>query len=354
MSVAAEDDLAEALSEQVRRAAAAGAPLAIIGGGAKSFLGHPSPGEPLELAGHRGVVEYDPSELVITARAGTRLADIEAQLAENGQHLAFEPPVFGPASTIGGVVAAGLSGAARPFAGAVRDFVLGVKVLDGRGQVLRFGGKVFKNVAGFDAFRLMAGAFGCLGALLEVSVRVSPAPRASEGRSLELDWPQASVLVGGLMRRPSPLTGALHDGQRLHLRFAGGPAAVARAAVETGGEPTPAGFWEALRCFRLPILAAPRLWRLSIPREAAVDGLEGEVLRDWGGAQVWLAGEAGTRDIRARAAEVGGHATLFRGARPGERVFSPLPPPLLGLHQRLKAALDPARVFNRGRMYQEL
>src|SRR5215831_4513762 len=181
-------DLTEALADQIRRAAETRTPLRIVGGETKRFYGRQVDGEPLSLAGHRGIVGYDPSELVITARAGTPLAEIEARLAGHGQRLGFEPPRFGPASTIGGVVAAGLAGPRRPFGGAVRDSLLGATILDGRGRLLRFGGQVFKNVAGFDAFRLQAGALGSLGVILEVSLRVAPAPR----RELALSFDMAS------------------------------------------------------------------------------------------------------------------------------------------------------------------
>ncbi len=344
-------DIAEALVDSVRRASAAGAALRIVGGDTKAFLGRATAGEPLNLAGHTGIVAYDPSELVITARAGTAITAIETVLAEHGQMLGFEPPVFGPASTLGGVVAAGLSGPRRPFAGGVRDFVLGVKILDGAGQTLRFGGTVFKNVAGFDAFRLMAGSLGCLGVLLEVSLRVSPAPRAEVCRSFNLDWSAASGKIASLMRRPFPLTGAFHDGARLHLRVAGGEAAVDEAASELGGEASPASLWDDIRHMRLGVLAAPRLWRLTVPRTAVIPDLVGEMVHDWAGGQRWLVSDASADTIRAAAIAVGGHASLFRGARDGEAVFAPLPESLFQLHRRLKAAFDPAGVFNPGRMY---
>ncbi|HEX7760979.1 MAG TPA: glycolate oxidase subunit GlcE, partial [Caulobacteraceae bacterium] len=222
-------DQTDALAEQVARAAAEQRPLRIVGGDSKFFYGRAVEGETLSLAGHAGVIDYKPSELVITARAGTLLSEIEALLDANHQMLAFEPPSMGPASTIGGVVAAGLSGPRRPFTGAVRDFVLGVTILDGRGRRLRFGGTVFKNVAGFDAFRLMAGALGCLGVILNVSLRVTPKPRAEAAHSYEMGWSEARGRIAALMRRPLPLSGAAHHQGRLHLRLSGPEAAVAAA-----------------------------------------------------------------------------------------------------------------------------
>ncbi|HEY2482711.1 MAG TPA: glycolate oxidase subunit GlcE [Caulobacteraceae bacterium] len=348
------EDLTEALAERVREAAARVAPLKLVGGNTKAFLGRRTEGEILDLSGHRGIIAHEPSELVITARAGAPLNQIEAALAAHGQRLAFEPPAFGPASTLGGVVAAGLSGARRAFAGAVRDCLLGVTILDGRGRRLRFGGVVFKNVAGFDAFRLMAGAMGRLGVLLDVSLRLTPAPRASRSLAFETDWARAQEQLRSLLRRPLPLSGAVHDGERLHLRLEGGETAVAEAADELGGEPSPASLWDDLRHMRLPLLAAPRLWRLAVPQGSVVDGLEGRWLMNWAGAERWLVTEAPVERIRAAARAAGGHATLFRGAGEDEAVYEPLAPGLMALHQRLAAALDPAGVLNPGRMYAGL
>jgi glycolate oxidase FAD binding subunit len=291
---------------------------------------------------------------VITARAGTPLGEIETLLAEHGQMLAFEPPAFGSASTIGGVVAAGLSGPRRPFVGAVRDFVLGATVLDGRGRALRLGGTVFKNVAGFDGFRLMAGAFGCLGVLLQVSLRVTPRPRAEVSRAFDRDWPAAQDWITRLMRQALPLSGALCDGERLHLRLSGPDTAVEGLARDLGGEDEPLGVWSGPRHMTHSLLSAPRLWRLSVPRHARIDGLDGQWVWDWAGAQRWLVTDAPAEDVRAAALIAKGHATLFRGAAPGEDVFAPLPAPLLALHQRLKAAFDPAGIFNPGRMHETL
>jgi glycolate oxidase FAD binding subunit len=348
----ADGDLTEALADRVRRATAERQPLRIVGGDTKAFYGRRTSGEPLSLAGHRGIVAYDPSELVVVARAGTPLDEIEAALAANAQRLAFEPPRLGAASTIGGVVAAGLCGPRRPFAGAVRDCVLGATILDGRGEVLRFGGQVFKNVAGFDAFRLMAGALGSLGVILEVSLRVTPAPRREAALTLELESAAARAWVVELMRRPSSLSGAFHDGARLHLRLSGGEAGVAAAARELGGEAEAPGFWDTVRDLRHPALAgeAP-LWRICLPQTAAIPDIGEVAAWDWAGYLVWLRAQAPAAAVWDAAAAAGGHATKFRGAAPGEEVFQPLAPAMLALHQRLKAALDPAGVFNAGRKY---
>jgi glycolate oxidase FAD binding subunit len=342
------------LADQIRRAAAARTSLRIVGGDTKAFYGREIDAEPLTLAGHRGIVSYDPSELVVVARAGTPLAEIELRLAACGQQLAFEPPRLGKASTIGGVVAAGLSGPRRPFAGAVRDCVLGATILDGRGQVLRFGGQVFKNVAGFDAFRLMAGAMGCLGVILEVSLRVTPSPRRELAVALEMGSEAARTRVCELMGRPTPLSGAFHGGARLHLRLAGGEAGVAALAAELGGEDEPLAFWDQVRDLSHTSLQGDALWRLSLPQRAPIPQIGDVVAWDWAGSQVWMRSAAAPAAIWDAAAAAGGHATLFRGARTGGEVFQPLAPAMLALHQRLKAALDPAGILNPGRMYRLL
>lgn len=345
-------DQTHALTEAVQGAARTHRPLRLTGGGTHGFYGRPVEGKTLSIAGHRGIIDYDPSELVITARAGTPLAEIEAALAENQQMLAFEPPTFGPAATLGGAVATGLSGPRRPFAGALRDYVLGARILDGRGQSLHFGGTVFKNVAGFDAFRLMAGAQGGLGLILDVSLRVAPRPRTEKALAFDLDSETARLKVIDLMRRPLPLSGAFHDGGRLHLRLSGGEAAVSGAARELGGEDEPLSLWADIANLTHPALTdGERLWRVAIPqtRQAPVDW--GPVW-DWAGGVRWVRQDDDGPDLWDAASAIGGHATLYRGSR--ERVFQPLAPAVLQIHQRLKAAIDPYGIFNPGRLYEDL
>ena len=350
-----EADLTGSLCERVGVAAGDGTPLAVTGGRTKDFLGRMTQAEPLDVSGHRGIVTYEPTELVVSARGGTPLAEVKTALAEQGQMLAFEPPAFGETATIGGTIAAGLSGPARPYAGAARDFVLGTRVLNGKGEALRFGGEVMKNVAGYDVSRLMTGAFGTLGVLLEVSLKVLPRPAAV--RTIVFDMPaqEAVERCNTWAARPLPVTGACHDGERLHVRLAGTEGGVAAAADALGGEIVDGdAFWTALREQALPffVRSGPPLWRISVPPGAAMLDAGGDTLVDWGGALRWLRTDASANDVRVAAARAGGHATLFRGGDRTGAVFHPLAPAVRRLHERIKAAFDPAGIFNPGRMYE--
>ena len=347
-----DSDLTEKLKTRVEDAVAAEQPLCIRGGGSREFYGRESVGEPLELGGHRGILDYEPTELVITARGGTPVQEVEAALAEQGQMLPFEPPRFTPGSTIGGAMASGLAGPRRPWGGAPRDLLLGVKLLDGNGRVMQFGGQVMKNVAGYDISRLMAGAMGTLGVLLEVSLKVLPRPPQELTMVHSADAQAALELMEALQGRPLPVTGACHLEGRLYLRLATGRESAARLAREIGAELIDASaFWNGLRDQGLAFFnhEGP-LWRLSVPpsSEPAIDG---EVLIDWGGAQRWLKSDTPAQQVREAAVRVGGHATLFRnGDRSGE-VFQPLEPLLEAFHRRLKQVFDPQGILNPGRLY---
>ena len=351
-------DRTEALRERVAAAAGDATPLAITAGGTKDFLGRITQAEPLDVSGHRGIVSYEPTELVLSARGGTPLAEVAVALEERGQMLAFEPPSFGEEATIGGTIATGLSGPARPCAGAARDFVLGTRVLNGRAEALRFGGEVMKNVAGYDVSRLMTGAWGTLGVLLEVSLKVLPRPTTMRTLVFEVSAAEAVERCNAWAARPLPVTGACHDGERLRVRLAGTAGGVAAAAAALGGEPVDGNaFWIALREQTLPFFtsAGEPLWRISVPPGAAMAELHaigGDMLVDWGGALRWLRTGAPAAEVRAAAERAGGHAMLFRGGDRTGEVFHPLAPALRKLHERLKAAFDPAGIFNPGRMYE--
>jgi glycolate oxidase FAD binding subunit len=346
------------LAATIREAAAQKRPLCIRGGGTKDFYGGNPHGDRVDTTGCRGIVEYEPTELVITARAGTPLAEVESALDEKGQMLAFEPPHFGAGATLGGCVAAGLSGPRRPYAGGLRDFLLGVRMLDGRGADLRFGGQVMKNVAGYDVSRLMAGSMGTLGLLLEVSLKVLPRPAVATTLRLNGGEAEAITLMNAWAGKPLPVTAtAWRDGD-LAVRLAGARAAVDAAARKMGGtvvDPSQAArFWAGLREQADPFFSGDEpLWRVSVKSTAAPLGLPGRQLIEWGGALRWLksGGDAGV--IRSVAAGAGGHATLFRASDKAAGAFHPLPPALMRLHRNLKQALDPAGVLNPGRMYAE-
>lgn len=363
-----------ALIDQVRAAASDRQPLRIVGGDTKAFYGQPNTGTVLSTTAWTGIVSYEPTELVVTVRAGTPLAALEAVLAERGQYLPFEPPRFAPGGTVGGMVAAGLAGPARATVGGVRDYVLGAQFINGRGELLSFGGQVMKNVAGYDLSRLMAGSMGTLAVLTEVSLKVLPLPPAEA--TLVFACPQAQALAhlhrwGG---QPLPLNAScwVKDDtapgapELLFVRLRGAvaavDAAVARMTHEAGGrlldQTQAAADWTACRDQTLPFFTPPTadacLWRLSLPPTAPVLDLPGAQLVEWQGAQRWLwAPAAAAAELRAAAAAVQGHATLFRAGAdgaPGVPRFSPSPAVVHAINQRLRAEFDPAGIFNPGRM----
>jgi glycolate dehydrogenase FAD-binding subunit len=351
-------DLIEELTTRVLQARAAAGTLEIVGGGSKAFMGRATQADAaIDVGHHRGIVAYEPDELVLTARAGTPLAEIEASLAECGQVLAFDPPQYGGGATIGGTLACNQSGPARPWQGSVRDAVLGIRLINGRGEHLRFGGRVMKNVAGYDVSRAQAGAFGTLGIITEVSLKVMPAPEATLTLVQDLDAAQAVVRMNELAGRFSPLTGACwHDGQ-LYLRLSGVEAAVQATARRWGGERLADGcaFWRALRDQDAAFFqgTAP-LWRFSINAAAPHWRPQADWLIDWGGAQRWLPGEFGFAALAREAEQAGGQVALFRGGDRSGEVFASPSPAVKTLHQRLKAAFDPDGIFNPGRLYSWL
>lgn len=345
----------EDFRSRVLVAATSGATLRIRGGGTKDWYGQRIDGAILDTRGHQGIVDYEPTELVITARAGTPLAEIEETLAERGQMLAFEPPHFGAGATLGGAIAAGMAGPRRASVGAVRDFILGAKVMDGRGEVLNFGGRVMKNVAGYDISRMMAGSLGTLGLLLEVSVKVLPLPFSELTLRFEMNESAALDQLNAWGARPLPISASCWWSGVLMLRLSGAQASVAAARRALGGEVVADGaaFWADLREQHHRYFAGPApLWRIAVPSATAALGLQGEQLIEWGGGQRWLrADSAQAQAIRARATACGGHATLFRGGDKHVGVFHPLAAGLEQINQRVRLAFDPRRVFDSGRMY---
>lgn len=369
------EHMIEMFAEQIAAAGAEGRTLCIRGGGSKDWYGQAMQGELLTTREHAGIVDYEPTELVITARCGTPLHEIEAALATQHQMLAFEPPHFGSQATLGGAVAAGLSGPRRQAVGALRDFVLGAVLMDAKGQVLHFGGQVMKNVAGYDVSRLLAGSLGTLGLLLEVSLKVLPKPVAETTLRLALSQAEAITLVNTLGGQPLPVSATLWHDDVLMVRLSGAQAAVGAARGLIGGEEIDGeSFWSQAREQTLPFFAGTgtsegegdsnALWRLSVPSTTPPLDLPGRQLIEWGGAQRWLRTTPATNAtaatgvsaaaIRAVALAVGGHATLFRGGDKSQGVFQPLAPAVGRIHHRLKAAFDPQSIFNPGRMYPDL
>jgi glycolate oxidase FAD binding subunit len=364
------DEAQRALAERIRAASAARTPLVIRAGGTKDFYGNACHGDVLDPREVRGIVDYEPTELVVTVAAGTPLAELESVLAERGQMLPFEPPHYAPGATIGGAVAAGLAGPRRasygPTYGGVRDFVLGARMIDGRGELLRFGGTVMKNVAGYDMARALAGSLGTLGLIVELSIKVLPRPVAEQTLRLEMDVADAVTRMNEWGGQPLPISATAWINDLLYVRLSGARAAVEAARLRLGGESIDeegaASLWRGIRdhrhiFFTVDDLTSLPLWRLSVPSSAPLPHLPELQLVEWGGALRWLRTDAPAADVRAYVSQHGGHATLFRGGDAAARAagaFTPLAPPLLAIHQRLKAEFDPANIFNRGRMYAEL
>ncbi len=347
---------------RIRAAVAARASLRLRGGGTKDFYGQALQGDVLDTGGYAGIVDYDPTELVLTARAGTPLADIEAAMRDAGQMLAFEPPHFGERATLGGCIAVGLSGPRRPFAGAVRDVMLGVRMLDGKGDDLSFGGRVMKNVAGFDVARLMTGALGTLGLLLEISLKCVPRPKSEASRVFECSADEAIRCANEWGGKPLPLSATCYHAGKLTIRLSGAAPAIEAAQRKLGGGVLADGdaFWRSVReqthpYFASALAGTTPLWRLSVKPTAPYADLGGDQLVEWGGALRWLVAGEKTDAVRVRAwaQASGGHATLFRSPDKTAGAFHPLPDTLLALHRRLKMTFDPAGVFNPGRIYAE-
>jgi glycolate oxidase FAD binding subunit len=339
------------LTDRVRKASAERKPLRIRGSGSKDFYGYRLEGDVLDLSGYRGVIDYEPSELVLTARAGTPLSEIERALSGGGQMLGCEPPYFGLDATLGGCVAAGFSGPRRASSGSVRDFVLGVRVLNAQGEDLRFGGQVMKNVAGFDLSRLMAGSFGTLAVILEVSLKVLPKPEEEQTVRLEMKQAQAIDTMNRWAGQPLPISATCYSDGALHARLAGSNRTIAAARERLGGEAVGnANFWSDVREHRLPALQG-RLWRVSVRPTTPPLELPGQHTVEWNGSLRWVATDAADDDVHRAARNAGGYATLFRGAS-GSPIMR-LDAGVFALNRRIKQALDPVGIFGPHRLHAE-
>ncbi len=348
-------DISKQLLEQIAAARSDNRALNITGGGSKAFMGREATGEALEVGAHSGIVSYQPVELVLTARAGTPLTEIEAALDEQGQVLAFEPPRFGGRATIGGTLACNQSGPSRPWAGSVRDQVLGIRLINGRAEHLRFGGQVMKNVAGYDVSRLQAGAMGTLGVITEVSLKVLPKPAETRTLVQQLEADEAIRRMNQYAAAPKPISAACWLDGRLYVRLSGARSAVEATLTQWQGEllEDGDGFWTALREQQLDYFHgdAP-LWRFSVRSTAPLaPAADGHWLIDWGGAQRWLRGDYDKTELEVLAAESGGHVSLFRGGDRSGEVQHRQPDALQKIHRRLKQSFDPEGIFNPGRLY---
>lgn len=347
-------DISAELIEQVKQASNDGSKLQIIGGGSKEFMGRTPEGVPLSLAEHSGIVSYEPIELVLTARAGTPLTEINNTLSEHNQRLAFEPPLFDGRATLGGTLACHLSGPGRPWNGSVRDHILGIRLINGRGEALRFGGQVMKNVAGYDVSRMQAGAMGTLGVISEVSLKVMPKPATTITLKREMNATQAIEEMNRLAGLPNPLTAACWFDNHLYLRLEGARSAVESTVKQWQGMvlEDSDSLWTQLREQQLDYFTghAP-LWRFSVNSHAEHLLPEAGWLLDWGGSLRWLRGNFAIEALEAMADSMGGQVSLYRGGDRQLDVFHTQPEVLRALHQRLKYAFDPLGIFNPGRLY---
>ena len=355
MSSIADVDIEAELTSQVVAVAATGGEIEIIGGGSKRFYGESCEALPVDVSGHSGIIDYDPAELVITLRAGCRLSDVEALLAEHRQMFGFEPPRYGPGATIGGMIASGLAGPRRAFAGGIRDFVLGVKILDGHGEINQFGGRVIKNVAGFDVSRLMVGSLGTLGIILEVSIRVVPVYETELTLAYEHGSADQHIRwINELGSEPYPVSASSWMAGQSRLRLSGSAQGVQQAAAQLGGDSADFS-WHELKEQTLDFFDAGQpLTRISLP-PASLDWL-GDVpqLIEWGGAQRWVSGDIDIASLRNELGDMSGSVCAFRRHRSDVPVFHPLPPAMLKLQRNLKSSFDPAGIFNPGRIYPGL
>ncbi len=351
------NNLSEQLQNEVQQAIATHQTLTIKAGGSKDFYGRDVVADKiLNVAEHQGIISYEPTELVIKARAGTPIKAIQQALVEHKQMLAFEPPGYNGKATLGGTLASNFSGPRRAYSGAARDYVLGSSIINGKAERLSFGGEVMKNVAGYDASRLMTGALGTLGALLDASIKVVPMPEAELTLTHETTIDTALLKLHQWSQLPLPISASCFYQGRLYIRLSGTENGINSARQTIGGEllNSAANFWQSITEQTHPFFQhKPALWRLSLASNTPVLDIEGDTLYEWGGALRWLKSDVPLQRIRANSYLKKGHSTLFRSTGIRDQIFQPMPAPLLKLHQRLKQAFDPQGIFNIGRMYPD-
>ena len=349
-------DYSSEIAAQIQRAASIQQGVYLNGGGSKSFYGRQLENdlETVQVGGHQGIVNYEPTELVVSVRAGTTIQNIKETLSKENQTMTFDPPEFSGKATIGGTLATGFSGPSRPYAGSIRDHVLGTHIINGKGEYLRFGGEVMKNVAGYDIARLMAGSMGTLGPVMQVSLKVLPKPQLSTTLVFEQSRQQALLTMNSLGDNPMPVTGACFWDEKVYIRLSGSEAGVRSASTKLGGDHQSEHeqIWTQLRELKHPFFnnTLP-LWRISLPALTDFE-IEGRSLIDWGGQQWWLFSNESISNIRLAANKAGGHATLFRGGDRQAEVFHPLPPAMASIQSCIRRAFDPVGIFNPGVQYK--
>ncbi len=348
-------DIAQQLVTAVIDASHDGQPLSIHGSRSKSFLRLRDEGRPLSILQHNGIVAYEPTELVLTVRAGTSISETESVLRQNGQMLAFEPPEFN-GGTIGGAIASGLSGPRRPWAGAARDFVLGTRIINGKGEDLRFGGQVMKNVAGYDISRLMTGAYGVLGVILDISIKVLPLPEVEVTKAFELSAEEAIRQSSELSGHANPISAACWYQNRFMVRLSGTESGVRQTSHLLGGEllQDADNFWLSIRNHRHKFFQQGSFWRLSIPPSSPhILKNSSEQLIDWGGAQRWVRTEESPDSVMRNASSAGGYAEQWHTSDKKNLRYC-LPDEIRNIHKRIKQAFDPKGILNPGAFYNEL
>jgi len=352
-----DNDISRQLQQQVEQAIADKTPLSISAGKSKLFYGNQVDGQTLDVSQHSGIINYEPTELVVTARAGSNLKQLEQVLDGENQMFGFEPPAFDDSATIGGTIACNLSGPRRAFSGAARDFVLGSKIINGKGESIHFGGEVMKNVAGYDVSRLMCGAMGTLGVMQELSIKVLPKPETELTLVHEMDSYESLNKVHQLGQSALPISATAFDDNKLYIRLSGSEPAATAARDLIGGDVVDDGnnYWLNLKEQKLEFFNQEgNLWRLSLASNTPVLNLPGEILCEWNGAQRWLVSNENEEVIRDAVAKLGGHAVCYRQQSKPESVFHPLETGLLKIHRHLKNAFDPTGLMNPGKMYTEI
>jgi glycolate dehydrogenase FAD-binding subunit len=352
-----DNDISKELQNQVQQAIADKTPLSISAGNSKKFYGNQSIATSLDVSQHSGIISYEPTELVVTVRAGSNLKQIEKILEAENQMFGFEPPAYAETATIGGTIACNLSGPRRAFSGAARDFVLGCKIINGKGEILHFGGEVMKNVAGYDVSRLMCGAMGTLGVLLELSIKVLPKPETEVTLIHEMKINESLNKVHQLNRAALPISATSFDQNNLYIRLSGSQGAVSAATKLVGGDELEQGdaYWLKLKEHQMEYFKQKsNLWRLSLASNTPALKLSGKTYYEWNGALRWLVSDENEIVIRETVAKQGGHAVCYRQHNKPDNVFHPLDTGLLKLHQKIKNAFDPCGIFNPGKMYSEI